>query len=132
MMSSQDGSQCEHRGKKGREKEVEKGLFFRLAGDRSPIGLFLFLLHASALLVPSFPVSVVRNSGRVKLRAAFSHQTSNASHAQPSDPDTFVTALAEAARCIPKLAKRVMGKRDAERRGHQSVHHTYWFPKCSF
>lgn len=51
-----------------------KGLFFKLAGVHSPIVLFLFLLHASALRVPLFPVPVVRNSERVKLRAAFSHQ----------------------------------------------------------
>lgn len=104
MMSSQDGSQCERCRKKEPENKGERGLFFQLAGVRSPIGLLLFLLHASSFLVTAFPLSVVKNRERVKLRAVFSYQTSNASLAPPPDPAPFVTVLAEAARCIPKLS----------------------------
>lgn len=65
-----------------------------------------------------------------EIEGCIQSSTSNASHAPPSDPAPFVTVLAEAARCIPTLAKRTMGKkrRRKEKEGvrHQSVHQSHW------
>lgn len=133
--SSQDGSQCEHGRKKEPKKCGEIGLFFQLAGVHSPNRLIsISALWLSVPLLPSFPLSVVGSRERVKSRAVFSHQTSNASPAPPSDPAPFffclffffVVPLAEAVLSVPKLSKRAMGKRKCRRgtrRGLQSVQH---------
>lgn len=79
MMSSQDGSQCEQPWK----KEGEKGLFFKLAGVRSPIGLFLFLLHTSHSSCPPHSHSLLFRAERGwnwGSYAVIKHQTPHMPH----------------------------------------------------
>lgn len=137
MVSSQDGSQCERCWKrKNWKKEGVKGLFFKLAGVHSQIVLFLFLFHGSALHIPSFPVPVVKNLERVKLRAAFSHQHQTRHTPRP----LTLLLLSQRWRKRPvasqnwqsKSWEKMMPKREGRVR-HQRLHCAhrtfYWDPK---